>query len=252
MNNLIGNCISENRQNLNMTQEELASRLGVTAQAVSKWERGSSMPDIGLLVNLCRILQMDANILLGLKENSVVENNDMAMEREIRSAMFAEPLTLEIGRELIPYFIEGLKTGIVNCKRKELAAETGMLMPLLRIRDDLTLKPKELVLKSYDTILYQTEWEEPGENTFADSIAFVKNQCREHYDSIINKQIVKIIIDSIKTIHPGVADGLVPEKIGYLTVLQFLRKKIKENGNIRDIVHILEELETEEERKKLT
>ena len=34
------------RQNKNMTQEELAERMGVTPQALSKWERGHSLPDI--------------------------------------------------------------------------------------------------------------------------------------------------------------------------------------------------------------
>lgn len=39
----IGENISRFRQNQNMTQEEFASRLGVTPQAVSKWERGDSL-----------------------------------------------------------------------------------------------------------------------------------------------------------------------------------------------------------------
>ena len=42
MNQRIGDIISQNRQNKGMTQEEFASRLGVTPQAVSKWERGVS------------------------------------------------------------------------------------------------------------------------------------------------------------------------------------------------------------------
>ena len=45
----IGENISRFRQNQNMTQEEIASRLGVTPQAVSKRERGTSLPDIALL-----------------------------------------------------------------------------------------------------------------------------------------------------------------------------------------------------------
>lgn len=54
--NHIGNTISKMRQNKNMTQEEFASRLGVTSQAVSRWERGNSLPDISLISGICNIL----------------------------------------------------------------------------------------------------------------------------------------------------------------------------------------------------
>ena len=42
----IGKFICEKRKNLNMTQSELASKLHITDKAVSKWERGLSLPDI--------------------------------------------------------------------------------------------------------------------------------------------------------------------------------------------------------------
>ena len=45
----IGLRLSNCRQDRNMTQEELAGRLGITPQAVSKWERGASLPDISML-----------------------------------------------------------------------------------------------------------------------------------------------------------------------------------------------------------
>ena len=37
-------------------QEELAGRIGVTPQALSKWERGQSLPDVSLLTDICQIL----------------------------------------------------------------------------------------------------------------------------------------------------------------------------------------------------
>ena len=44
--NCIGDKISEYRQNKGLTQEELAGKIGVTPQALSKWERGQSLPDV--------------------------------------------------------------------------------------------------------------------------------------------------------------------------------------------------------------
>lgn len=45
----IGQVIRKYRKEKNMTQEEMARRLGVTAPAVNKWESGASAPDIALL-----------------------------------------------------------------------------------------------------------------------------------------------------------------------------------------------------------
>lgn len=72
------------RQNKNMTQEELAGRMGVTPQALSKWERGHSLPDILLLKELCRILEISADDLLGIENRKITENgNDLAQKRNL-------------------------------------------------------------------------------------------------------------------------------------------------------------------------
>lgn len=57
--------IAAYRKRLNMTQEALAQRLHVSAQAVSKWENGQSMPDISLLGDLAAALSSDINSLMG-------------------------------------------------------------------------------------------------------------------------------------------------------------------------------------------
>ena len=52
----IGKYISKLRKEMNITQEELAERLGVTDKSISRWENGKTMPDISLLVQLTDIL----------------------------------------------------------------------------------------------------------------------------------------------------------------------------------------------------
>lgn len=64
MNETIGNRISKCRKAKSMTQEELAGKLGVSSQAVSKWENDASCPDISLLPQLCRILGITSDELL--------------------------------------------------------------------------------------------------------------------------------------------------------------------------------------------
>lgn len=65
MNQTIGQIIREKRTEKGMTQEQLAERLGVTGQAVSKWERDEAYPDIALLKELAKALGLSVGELLG-------------------------------------------------------------------------------------------------------------------------------------------------------------------------------------------
>lgn len=60
----IGEIIRKYRKEKNLTQEEMASRLGVTASAVNKWEKGNSLPDITLLAPIARLLGVSLDTLL--------------------------------------------------------------------------------------------------------------------------------------------------------------------------------------------
>ena len=63
----IGNKIKTLRLNKNITQEELANNLSVTSQAVSKWERGMSSPDISLLPMIARYFGITIDELLNYR-----------------------------------------------------------------------------------------------------------------------------------------------------------------------------------------
>ena len=86
----IGRFIAACRKRANLTQLQLADRLGITDKAVSKWERGITMPDTSIMLELCDILGISVNELLsGEKinmENSSQKNEqlllDMAKELE--------------------------------------------------------------------------------------------------------------------------------------------------------------------------
>ena len=60
----IGKFILDLRKEKNMTQNELADKLGITDRAISKWENGRGMPDLSLLMPLCEILGISINELL--------------------------------------------------------------------------------------------------------------------------------------------------------------------------------------------
>ncbi|MCH5212085.1 MAG: helix-turn-helix transcriptional regulator [Oscillospiraceae bacterium] len=66
MNTSIGKNIKTMRLKCSFTQDELAERLSVTPQAVSKWENGNGMPDITQLVPLAQIFGITTDSLLGV------------------------------------------------------------------------------------------------------------------------------------------------------------------------------------------
>lgn len=243
----IGENISRSRQNQNMTQEEFASRLGVTPQAVSKWERGISLPDIALLPGICALLKIHADVLLGIEVMPISENGDTLEEKKIKQNLIAEPLRIEVGFGLIPCITEGLKTDYVDQCRRKLAAETGMLLPIIRIMDVEGLRDNEIRIVSYDQTLLQSEYEKKQSETEQQVYCSVINEtvrlCRENYGRILNKQLVKCLLDNLQEQYPGVLDGLVPDRVSYYEVMRHLRNTIEEKGNIRDLIHIMEALE---------
>ncbi len=68
-----GRFIAERRKANHMTQMQLAEKLGITDRAVSKWETGKSLPDVALMPELCRLLNITINDLFN-GEVIVMEN----------------------------------------------------------------------------------------------------------------------------------------------------------------------------------
>ena len=85
----IGKFIASCRKEEGMTQAELAERLGISDRAVSKWETGKSMPDSGIMLELCGFLKINVNELLSGERimaelySKQLEENLLAMRREV-------------------------------------------------------------------------------------------------------------------------------------------------------------------------
>lgn len=70
----LGERIKYYRKRLGLTQEQLAERMGVSAQAVSKWENGLSCPDISILPNLADVFGISMDELLGRAPSAPVHD----------------------------------------------------------------------------------------------------------------------------------------------------------------------------------
>ena len=66
----IGQFIKKIREENNLTQKELADRLGVTFQAVSKWENGKNAPDLGILKQISDEFNVNIDEILSGKRSS--------------------------------------------------------------------------------------------------------------------------------------------------------------------------------------
>lgn len=67
--------------------------------------------------------------------------------------------------------------------------------------------------------------------------------CDKNYAVILNKNIVKLMIDNLSELYPGIVDDIVPSKISYLQIKEELKKIVEEGKSIRNLIGILEDME---------
>ena len=80
MEETLGKRIVSHRKRLGLTQDALAELMGVTAQAVSKWENDQSCPDIGALPKLAEIFGISTDELLGVEQKEVTHPAEIVQE----------------------------------------------------------------------------------------------------------------------------------------------------------------------------
>ena len=241
---LLGRRIAECRKEKQFTQDELAVRLGITPQALSKWERSQSLPDIALLKELCGILGVSADYLLGMERDKIIESGDERIQDEIWMCLrnAAEPLELVFGIGVTQAFLEKNYTQMIVTLRKELAAE-GMLMPIVRLRDITDLEPNEYRVLSYGKIIFKEAIAEIEDATCGYIIDRLGDAVRKNYAELLEPDLVKKLIDNLQIKYPALIQGIVPEKISYGLLTEVLKNVVPRGGSMAYLPKILERLE---------
>ena len=132
--NKIGKIIKNARNAKNMTQMDLADAMGISYQAVSNWERGNSMPDISKLPELCEILGLNLDELMGT-------NNNTQTVQVVKKLMNDEnaDITLEELADVAPIIPpKKVQKVVVHCNNTDTSAGIDMktLLSLAPFLDD--------------------------------------------------------------------------------------------------------------------
>lgn len=85
----IGKFICELRKDKNLTQKELADKLNITDRAISKWENGRGLPDLSLLMPLCKELDISINELLSGERLNKKEYNLKLEENIVKTIEYS-------------------------------------------------------------------------------------------------------------------------------------------------------------------
>ena len=88
MKESFGKRLSDLRKKKNWTQEELAKKLNVSAQAVSKWEKDVSLPDVGLLSSIASTFDTSIDYLLGHHNEPVVGMTTTSQKKDLNRLVF--------------------------------------------------------------------------------------------------------------------------------------------------------------------
>lgn len=252
----IGLRLSNCRQDRNMTQEDLAGRLGITPQAVSKWERGTSLPDISMLSDLARLLDVSTDWLLGLRaergtgtccpdkaarETAQSQKMQLEMGNCLRNCL--DPLELVFGEDIVPAFLDSSSFLAPIRQLKVQLAKEGIWTPIVRIRDLLSLQKKEFAILSFHNVLYSETLDEVNEGTLAYMLNRLAETIRDKYHEILYPDLLKDMVDNLKIRYPALIEGIVPEKISYGLLTETVRAALKKGIPICFLPKMIESME---------
>ena len=128
----VGMRISDHRKRLGLSQEELADKLYVTRQAISKWENGTSVPSIDTLYDISRLFSVSFEEILGLFEKPMLDldENDIFKGHDrsyIISKIVSDEVKVNIPDVLYQmspaermYILKHIKEGRLKVSPKEL------------------------------------------------------------------------------------------------------------------------------------
>lgn len=229
------------RKEKGFTQEDLASRLGVTAQAVSKWERALSIPDIDLLLGLSEVLNVSIGDLLVDQQRPPQETSVYDIGKsKVRSTIYNDQLLLvNVGLGLVSVFTKEFIQQFSTIRSRVLA-DTGVLLPLFRIMDDASAGEHRCSLSYGAKTLWCRDFASPTEQTGADILAMLHDAVLSHLPLFVNRHMVKVLLENVRECLPFVVEGIVPERISLSQMKQIVASLVQQGKSVRNLPLIID------------
>ena len=126
---MFGAQIAALRKGKGMTQNELGNLLGISFQAVSKWERGETLPDTAILVDLARVLDTTVDYILTAGERKIGSRGTITVAQMVRGLNGLKEMGEDLGwhNPLYRHAVEGINekmnTNIEDAFRDEYTFE---------------------------------------------------------------------------------------------------------------------------------
>lgn len=236
------------RKEKGYTQKQLANSLGVTEQAVSKWERETSYPDIMMLNGISEVLECSLDYLFQFEpgKKNLLNQDSVERKAEINRHLLPDIISLTFGEELVPMFVEENKQGFphVNAFRREIASQWGLILPAIRIMDDFVLEPAEYQICVNGVPVCKETLTSREESGWEMIYAKLKEQIFAHLGQIINNQTIYYMVENLQKKYPYVVEGIVPERISYSLLRQVILCLLTEYRRaVNPLILIIESLE---------
>ncbi len=238
------------RQDQGYTQQKIAEKLGVTSQAVSKWENGTSLPDTEMIRSIARLMDCSTDYLLNHQASAISQSNLESVQKqtEIETAILKPILVLEVGMGLVEMLMEESRNNyaLIHNMRIRLGDRMGITVPLIQMRDSIAVGDKEYRIllhgrevvarngSEYPKYYYvkeenipstawpQGEWLEKQDTVPEGYVEFSAMDCilanlseiiLQYYDRILNRQLTANLVDIVRRRYPAAVEGVVPELV---------------------------------------
>lgn len=243
-----GNRLRVIRQERGYTQKQLAHLLGVTEQAVSKYERGGSYPDIVMLDGISNVLDCSLDYLFQYEsgKKNLLHQDSIERRAEINRILLPDIISLQFGEKLIPLFIEESKQGFphINELRRQMARHWGVTIPIIRLMDQLALAENEYQICIYGICVYKDAIENIDKNELLIILEKLKEMIFQNIDKVLNNQSIYFMVENLREKYPYVVESIVPEAISYSKLRQVLIYLIKDYGiTASPLILIIEAIE---------